>query len=72
MRKPAFSHVHTQDTPSADWTIEHGLNSKPSVAVQVMYNGELQSILPNGIEYVDDNTVIVHFTTAYTGSARLV
>lgn len=72
MRKPAFSHVHTQDTPSADWTIAHGLKSKPSVAVQVMYNGELQTILPNSIEYVDDDTVIVHFTTTYTGTARLV
>ena len=72
MLKQAFSHVHTQTTPSANWTINHGLNSKPSVAVQVVYNGELQTILPNSIEYVDDSTVVVHFTTTYTGSARLV
>ena len=72
MRKPTFSHVHTQTTPSASWMITHGLKDKPSVSVQVMYNGELQTILPNNIEYVDNNTVIVHFTSAYSGSARLV
>lgn len=72
MHKPTFSHVHNQTAPSAIWSIHHGLNTKPSVAVTVHYNGSLQTIIPNNIEYVDDNTVAVHFTTAYTGSARLV
>lgn len=72
MRKPAFSHVHNQTVSSSVWTINHGLNAKPSVAVTVNYNGSLQTIIPNNIEYVDNNTVVVHFTTAYTGSARLV
>jgi hypothetical protein len=69
--KPAFSHTHEQSTPSNTWTIVHGLNCKPSIAVQINYNGQIQTIIPNSIAYTDDNTVVVGFTSPYSGTARL-
>ena len=69
--KPAFSHSHTQDTESNSWTIVHGLACKPAVAVQVLYQGSLQTIIPNSITYPDLNTVVVGFTTPFSGTARL-
>ena len=69
--KAAFSHTHNQDTAADQWTIVHGLSCKPSVSVQVMYQGQMQTILPNSITYTDDNTVVVGFTSPYTGTARL-
>jgi hypothetical protein len=69
--KSAFSHTHQQTTPAATWTIVHGLKCKPSVAVSVTYQGNVQSIIPNSVTYPDDNTVVVGFTTPYSGTARL-
>lgn len=69
--KRTFSHVHTQDSPSNQWTIVHGLNCKPSVAVQILYNAQMQTALPNSVTYPDNNTVVVGFTAPYSGTARL-
>lgn len=69
--KSAFSHTHNQTSASNQWTIEHGLNCKPSVSVAVMYQGQEQTIIPNQISYPDNNTVVVSFTQPYTGTARL-
>ena len=67
----ASNHTHTQDTASENWTIAHGLNCKPSVAVNIDYEGQLQAVVPSSIEFPDNNTVIVRFTQPYTGTARL-
>ena len=71
MLKPTFSHTHTQSVPSATWTIVHGLACKPSVSVVVTYQGSDQEIIPNSVSFPDNNTVVVGFTTPYSGSARL-
>lgn len=68
---PAFSFVHVQETEASSWTIPHGLNCKPSVSVQVLYSGQMTAIIPNSISYTDNNTVVVGFTTAFSGTARL-
>lgn len=69
--KSTFSHTHTQSVASDTWTIAHGLACKPSVSVQVEYSSVLQTIIPNSITYTDLNTVVVHFTTPFAGTARL-
>lgn len=69
--KPTFSHTHEQTSASNQWTILHGLAGKPSVAVQIMYEGQLQAVIPNSVTYPDNNTVVIGFTTPYSGTARL-
>jgi hypothetical protein len=68
----ATAYTHTQDTPSATWTIVHGLNDYPIVDVFVQYNGALNKIIPQGISYVDAKTCTVQFSTAYAGYATVV
>ncbi len=69
--KQAFSHNHEQTTPATTWTVTHGLNCKPNVAVMVNYQGSVQEIIPNSITFPDDSTVVIGFTNAYSGFARL-
>ena len=71
MLKPTFSHTHEQAIPASVWTVSHGLNCKPSVSVVVNYQGSMQEIIPNSVSFPDDNTVVIGFTTPYSGSARL-
>lgn len=72
MRNAANSYNHEQTAASDTWTIVHGLNAQPIVAVQVDLEGVRQAILPMDISYPDFNTVVVSFSRAFTGSARLV
>lgn len=65
------SHTHEQTTPSATWTITHGLSCRPTVNVKVMHEGVLTGILPKNITFPDINTVVVEFSSARTGEARL-
>lgn len=67
-----FTHQHEQTVASTDWVIDHGLGFKPCTEVFVTENGVVQSILPKAIEYPSTSRVIVRFTSARTGSARLV
>ena len=71
MLRPTFSFNHTQETASNTWTINHGMNCKPSVAVQVLFEGVLQTIIPHSITFPDDMTVVVGFTMPFSGTARL-
>lgn len=66
------SYTHTQSVPSADWTIPHGLGARPLVSVQVLEQGAVQVILPKSVEYPDDQTVVVRFSVARSGTARLI
>ena len=68
----AFSKTHKQASASNQWTIEHGMNAKPTVFVTVMYEGIEQAIIPSSIQYQDLNTVIIGFSQPFTGTARLV
>lgn len=57
---------------SKDWSIAHNMGCRPLVQAMVWDAGSLYVILPKDIEYVDDNNLTVHFSTAYTGEVRLV
>ena len=67
-----LSLVHTQNTPSTTWSIEHNLN-KTSLAVDAMVfiDGVLETAIPYNIFYPDANNVIIEWTVARTGRARL-
>lgn len=66
---PAFT--HRQTTPSTTWNINHGMHAQPIVSVQVVDKGVMQVILPTSVEFPDQNNVIVRFTSARSGVARL-
>lgn len=61
------SYVHNQNTPAATWTINHGLGTKPVVAV-VSLTGVL---LFAEISYPNDVTVAITFGQPYAGAAYL-
>lgn len=65
------SHTHVQDVAAATWTIKHGLKCYPNVSVKVMYNGAVTAIIPKNVSYPDVDTVVVEFSSARTGEARL-
>jgi hypothetical protein len=61
-----------QTEAASTWTINHGLNCKPVVAVYVNYENKLQEILPGSIEYPSDSQVVIRFSQPFSGVARLV
>lgn len=65
-----FSHNHSQNTPAQVWNINHNMGCKPTVSVQILFGGKQLAVLPNEIEYLDDNNVRISFTQPYQGSAR--
>ena len=68
----ATSYTHQQDVASTEWTINHNMNQIPSVAVFIQFEGKMRTVLPSQVEAVDSNTIIVRFTAAQSGIARLV
>lgn len=65
------SHTHIQSTPSTLWTINHGLSCHPTVSAKVMHDGALTAIMPKNISYPDADTVVIEFSSARSGEARL-
>ena len=65
------SHNHKQEGASDTWTINHGLGCKPCVDVSIHHEGTLQKMLPKAVEYPDNSTVIIRFTSPRSGTARL-
>ena len=59
-----------QITPSTSWTINHNLNNQHPL-VQI-YDSNHLTFIPLSISGSDANTVIVTFSTAVTGYARVV
>jgi hypothetical protein len=68
----SFTHQHVQSVAATDWTIVHGLGFNPAITVMVMEQGKLQAILPKSVEYPAVGTVLVKFSSARSGEARLV
>lgn len=60
-----------QASASDTWTIVHNLNRLPTCDVRILLDGVKVKILPAEVEYLDDNTIVVKFSAAQTGSARL-
>lgn len=61
------AYVHTQSTPSAGWTVAHGLGHKPLVQVEV--GGE---VVLSDIQFIDDNNLFIEFASACSGTATLI
>lgn len=56
------------ETASTTWTINHGLGHNPNVEVQVWdEDGKLKKIYPNTMEYPDNNTVAITWTSPRRG-----
>lgn len=60
-------YIHDQIASSKNWTINHGLNKYPSVAVA----DSAGSIVIGDVKYIDDNTVTVRFNSEFSGKAYL-
>lgn len=58
-------YTHTQDVVSDIWTIQHNLNKKPSVTVIDSGN----SVVEGDISYIDNNTLTISFSGAFSGKA---
>lgn len=61
---------HVQLTPLSTWIIPHNNNTKRLIC-QVYDNNDIY-ILPDDIQIVDENLVIVSFGSIMSGSAKIV
>lgn len=57
--------VHTQNTPSDEWTVKHDLDKYPAVTVVDSAN----SVVVGECQYIDKNTVVLRFKGAFSGKA---
>lgn len=64
---------HNQTIISDTWIVNHNLESA-IVAVEcvVDHSGIREKILPHNVVIVDENQVVVTFTSSETGSVRIV
>jgi hypothetical protein len=58
-------YVHTQNTPSATWQVEHNLGKFPSVTIVTSGGTEVEG----DVVFVDINTVTLSFSSAFSGKA---
>ena len=61
------SYVHTQNSPSAVWTINHNLSKYPSV---VLVDTE-DDVIYGEVNYESNNTIIITLSAAISGKAFL-
>ena len=61
------TYVHTQSTPSSQWTINHNLGFRPSVELFDSGGSEFDA----DILHVSNNQVMVYLTVPVSGFARL-
>jgi hypothetical protein len=59
------NYVHTQDVPSAIWTVTHNLGKRPAAVVV----DSSESVVYGDIQYVDDNILTLTFSGAFSGKA---
>lgn len=64
---PESFHVHTQNTPSNSWVVDHNLQYFPNVTV--VDSGETQ--VEGNVIYNNINRVTIEFSTAFSGKAYL-
>lgn len=62
-----FAHIHTQTAAASSWTITHNLGKFPSVSI---VDSSEQEVIGE-VEYVNDNTLIVKFSAAFSGKAYI-
>ena len=61
----------TQATPDTTWTINHTLGRYPIVEVMTLHNGVEEVILPKSIQQINTSQVVITFSEARSGFARL-
>ena len=61
------NYVHTQNIPALLWTIIHNLNKYPSVTVLDTSKTEVEG----EVRFIDTNTLELHFSAEFAGSATL-
>lgn len=59
------NYVHIQSTPSNEWSVSHNLGKKPSAIVV----DSTDTVVYGDIQYIDDNTVTLTFSGAFSGRA---
>lgn len=64
---PTRRHVHSQDSPSSTWTINHELGGKPSVTV--VDTGD--NVVHGDVQYISSTQVICSFSAPFAGFAYL-
>jgi len=62
------SFKHTQNAESDTWTINHGLNKKPSVTVTT---AATEAVVIGEVTYTNNNTLVISFEAAFAGIAYL-
>jgi len=62
-----LSYVHTQSSPSNEWTVVHNLDKYPSVTIVDSGN----NVCIGAVTYVDTNSLIVRFSVLFGGKAYL-
>lgn len=65
------AHTHIQDTPSNQWTVNHNLSRGVVHDVVVDIGNTKEKILPLGVEYPDNNTLVINFSQPFTGTVRV-
>ena len=61
------TYIHDQDAPSAEWTINHNLNTYPSVTIV----DSAGTCVFGAVRYANANTIICSFSGAFSGKAYL-
>lgn len=64
---PGTIYVHNQMTSSKEWVITHNLGHFPSVSVV----DSAGTVVVGEVNYIDQNTIIVSFSGAFSGKAYL-
>lgn len=65
---PGYEHI--QLAPISTWIIPHNANTKKLICQ--IYDGNDFLILPNHVQIMDADTVIVTFLTPMSGSAKII
>jgi len=60
-------YVHTQGTPSSLWEFTHDLGGKPSVTVV----DNSKNVVVGDVTYIDESSIRIQFTVAFSGYAYL-
>lgn len=64
---PGRSYHHVQSNPSRVWEITHNLNKYPTVIITDNDNNEYEG----EIKKIDENNIVITFSTAFSGYADL-
>jgi hypothetical protein len=62
------SYTHSQISAQSDWTINHNLNCMPTKVTIVDSGG---SVVIGDVKYIDNDTITVHFGSAFSGKAYI-